>query len=108
MADVRLSDRDGQFGMELPEPTENRQRWAQAVDRMAMALSEAGYPTKVERFFVSKPSRENELVFAKFPPPDVMLRAGRLCGIEDLIQLALDGVDAQGWPGACSDCRGRR
>lgn len=84
-------------GMERDEDVCDRDRWAAAVDRMAMALCEAGYPTRVESVsFLT--GRENELVFGgRFPPRDVALRAGEMCGIRDLIEKAI--VQADGWPG---------
>ncbi|MCA1832589.1 MAG: hypothetical protein LC750_07630 [Actinobacteria bacterium] len=85
----------GFLGMEQPEPVSERERWANAVERLAMALSEGGYPTTVNRFS-SRLGRENELMFhGRFPPRNVALRAAELCGVRDLMELAI--VDAEGW-----------
>lgn len=90
------TDVAGQIGMELPDSTPDRERWAKAVDHLAMAFSEAGYPTSIRRLS-HVTGRENELVFhGKFPPREVALRAGELCGIRDLIEAA--DVRADGWP----------
>jgi len=89
-------DLAGMIGIPLPDETDDRTRWADAVERMAMALSEAGYPTTVNPYSFER-NRENELVFhGRFPPREVALRAGELCGIRDLIEKA--EVNADGWP----------
>ena len=79
--------RTGQIGME--ESATDMRRWAGAYERMAMALSEAGYPTRPEPFSSAVPGRLYELVFTgKFPPDEVLLRAADLCGIRDLMEQA--------------------
>jgi hypothetical protein len=57
---------------------------------MAMALCEAGYPTRLVPFSFET-GRENELAFEQFPPDDVLLKAASLCGVEDMVREAIDG-----------------
>lgn len=91
-----VSESVGQIGMEDEESITDRHRWADALDKMAMALNEAGYPTTTNAYSFVKAGRENELVFHdRFPPREVALRAAELCGVRDLMELA--EVDAVGW-----------
>jgi hypothetical protein len=84
----------GYLGVELPEPLSDREQWASAVECLAMALCEAGYPARVNAVSIPFPGvRENELVFeGDFPSDGVLLRAAELCGIRDLMESAvIDG-----------------
>lgn len=80
----------GQLGMEGPESSPNRDRWHEAAPKMAMALSEAGFPTRYEMISLSAPGRVDELVFTGGFPDDItLLKAAHLCGVQDLVEEAV-------------------
>lgn len=56
--------------------TDNHRRWNEAVPKLCMALSEAGYP--------ARPIAGSALEYDLRPPEDVLQKAFELCGIGDM------------------------
>ncbi len=66
----------------------DRERWAEAAPRIAMALCEAGYPSEFHETDCHGGGwRENVVSFLEvMPPDDVLMKAGEVCGVPDLVE----------------------
>lgn len=68
--------------------TTDAERWAVGAPKVAMALNEAGYPCHFEEVhFHLGGLQQNVIVFdAPRPALDVLVKAGDVCGIGDLMR----------------------
>lgn len=70
---------------------DNYARWSHAAPKMAMALAEAGYPNHHDLLLGRY---QHAITFIGGAAPDsVLLRAGHLCGVGDLIKDLLQERD---------------
>lgn len=68
------------------EFTEKCKRWFDGAEKVAMACCEAGYPCTYQP---KAPGVLGLLTFSgRIPPEEVLLKAGALAGIQDLIEEA--------------------
>jgi len=79
----------------MPGRSPQEQRWVDALEDMHKCLTEARVDCHLANRIAIDGSEASGLEFPKgMPTREVLLKAGEVCGIRDLIELMFDGLDS--------------